>query len=77
LVGLGLISGLREPIEAYVLLALYNLIFTVPLAAILVFLLAFSSLSRKVKAIRSAKLGLMEVVSGFALVIACLWILLS
>jgi len=77
LVGLGLISGLGEPIEAYLLLALYNLIFAVPLAAILVILLMFSSLSRKVKVLRSSKLGLMEVISGTLLVAVCLWILLT
>lgn len=77
LVGLGLISGLGAQIEAYLLLALYNLIFAVPLAAILVILLMFSSLSRKVKVLRSSKLGLMEVISGTLLVAVCLWILLT
>jgi len=77
LVGLGLISCLGEPAEAYLLLVLYNLIFAVPLVAILASLLAFSSLSRKMKALRSAKLGLMEIVSGSLLVMACIWILLS
>ena len=77
LVGLGLISCLGEPAEAYLLLVLYNLIFAVPLVAILASLLAFSSLSRKMKALRSSKLGLMETVSGSLLLITCIWILLS
>ncbi len=77
LVGLGLISSLRAPVRARLLLALYNIIFAVPLAAILVGLLAFSNLSRKVKALRSTKLGLMEIVSGLLLVIVCTWILIS
>jgi len=77
LVGLGLISGLREPIEAHLLLALYNAIFAAPLIAILIGLLAFSSISRKVKSFRSTKLGLMEIISGSLLVAACIWILLS
>jgi len=77
LVGLGLISGLRAPIEAHLLLALYNIVFVVPLVAILAGLLAFSSLSRKVKALRSSKLGLMEIVSGSLLAVVCMWILLT
>ena len=76
-VGLGLISGLREPIQAYFLLAVYNIIFAAPLIAILIGLLAFSGLSRRVKALRSTKLGLMEIISGSLLVAACIWILLS
>ena len=77
MVGLGLISGLREPIQAYFLLAVYNIIFAAPLIAILIGLLAFSGLSRRVKALRSTKLGLMEIISGSLLVAACIWILLS
>ena len=77
LVGLGLISGLGAGIDAYLLLALYNLVFAAPLAAILVILLVFSSFSRKVKVLRSSKLGLMEVISGALLVAVCMWILLT
>ena len=77
LVGLGLISGLGEPIQAHFLLALYNIVFAVPLIVVLISLLAFSGLSRKVKAIRSTKLGLMEIASGCLLAAACTWILLS
>lgn len=77
LVGLGLISGLGEPVEAHLLLALYNVIFAAPLIAILIGLLAFSELSRRVKVLRSTKLDVMEIVSGFLLVVACIWILLS
>jgi len=74
---LGLISGLGEPIQAHFLLALYNIIFAVPLIVVLISLLAFSGLSRKVKAIGSTKLGLMEIAGGCLLAAACTWILLS
>ena len=77
LVGLGLLSGLGDPVQGHLLLAVYNIMFVAPLIAILMGLLAFSSLSRKVKVFRSTKLGLMEIISGSLLVAACLWILLS
>ncbi len=76
MVGLGLISTLKEPVQAYLLLTLYNGIFVSPLIMILVAVLVSSSLSRRVKAFRSKNLGIMEILSGALLTVICTYLLL-
>jgi len=77
LVGLGLLSTLRDPIQVYLLLILYDTIFVSPLIVILTTLLAYNSFARKIKVFRTSKLGVTELVSGAILVLVCLYILLS
>jgi len=76
-VGIGLLSALNDPIQAYLLLTLYNTIFVAPLIAILFAVLSSAAYTRKIKAFRGAKLGVMELISGLLLVIVCLYLLLS
>ena len=76
-VGIGLLSALNDPIQAYVLLTLYNAIFVAPLIAILFAVLSSAAYIRKIKAFRGAKLGVMELISGLLLVIVCVYLLLS
>jgi len=77
IVGLGLLSILSDYIQVHLLLILYCAIFVSPLIIILVTLLAFNKLSRKIKAFRTSQLGSMELVGGALIVSVCLYILLS
>lgn len=75
LIGLSLLSNLREFAQIFLLLVMYNLIFVSPLFLILVALLASESLSHKIKVFRSRKLKIMELVSGMLLITVCLYLL--
>jgi len=77
IVGLGILSTLKEKFQAYILLALYNTIFVAPLLMILLGVLASRRYARKVKILRGTRLGTMEFTSGLILVIICLLILFS
>ena len=76
IVGLGLISTLGDSIGAYFLLILYVAIFVSPLIIILIALLAFGGMPRKIKVFRNSKLGVMELIIGVILVLVCLYLLL-
>jgi len=76
LVGLGLLSTFKESAQAYLLLALYNTIFVAPLIVILAAILLSRRLSHKIKAFRSTKLGIMELMSGVLLTLVCSYLLL-
>jgi len=76
-VGVGLLSILKDPVQVQLLLTLYNAIFVLPLIAILFAVLFSSVYARKVKAFRQKKLGVMELISGLILVTMCIYILLS
>lgn len=77
IVCLGLLSTLKEKIQAYLLLALYNTIFIAPLLIILLIVLASRRYARKVKILRGRLLGTMEFTSGLILVMICLLTLFS
>ena len=77
IVGLGILSTLKEKFQAYLLLALYNTIFVAPLLIILLAVLASRRYVRKVKILRGRCLGTMEFISGLILIIICLLILFS
>lgn len=76
-VGLGLLSTVKESIKAYLLLALYNIVFVTPLIVILAAILASSVLAHKIKVLRSAEIGVMELINGILLVALCIYLLLS
>jgi len=77
IVGLGLLYTLNQPIQAYFLLSLYNAIFVTPLIIILVIVSASSIYSRRIKIIRSTRLGVMELFNSLLLIIVCIYLLLS
>jgi cytochrome c biogenesis protein CcdA len=77
IVGLGLLSTLKDSSQIYLLLTLYNLIFVMPLILILTIVLASSRISFKIKVLRSTKLGIMELVNGALLIIVCIYLLAS
>ena len=77
IVGVGLLSALNDPIQAYLLLTVYNAIFVTPLIAILFAVLSSSAYARKIKAFRNTRLGVMELISGLLLVAVCIYLLLS
>ncbi len=77
IVGVGLLSVLKDPVQAWLLLVLYNAVFIVPLIAILFAVLSSNIYARRVKAFRGQKLGVMELVNGLILVLVCLYVLLS
>ncbi|MCD6089024.1 hypothetical protein J7K07_04835 [Candidatus Bathyarchaeota archaeon] len=77
IVGLGILSTLKEKFQAYLLLALYNTIFVAPLLIILLAVLASRRYVRKVKILRGRCLGTMEFISGLILIIICLLMLFS
>ena len=77
IVGLGLLSILKNPIQKYLFLALYDLIFVTPLIFVLATVLVSSKISYKIKVFRSTNLGIMELVSGTLLVIICICLLLA
>ncbi len=77
IVGLGLLSGLKDPVLAYLLLILYNALFVTPLVAILLIALASRIHARKVKSLGGTKLGVMESISGSILAAVCAYLLLS
>ncbi len=75
IVGLGLLSALKDAVQVYLLLALYNLIFVTPLILIMAALAAFSSTVRKIKALRSRNLRAMGLISGLLLAMVCIYLL--
>jgi len=77
LVGLGILSTLRSSIQAYILLTIYGAIFISPLIIILTALSVSHNLVRKIKAFRSSKLGIMELISGIILALICTYLLAS
>ncbi|MEM2094467.1 MAG: hypothetical protein QXI32_04135 [Candidatus Bathyarchaeia archaeon] len=79
IVGLGLLSALKATGQAYILLALYNLIFVLPLILILTFFAFSGKMVRKVKVFRSEvfrRKGVIDILGGAALIIVCTYILL-
>ena len=77
IVGLGLLSALKDPVQAYLLLTLYNTLFVIPLIGVLFAILASSAYARNIKAFRSTRLGIMELISGSLLTMVCAYQLLS
>ena len=77
IVAAGLLSTLKDLIQVCLLLLLYNALFVMPLIAILLTVLASSAYVRKIKVLRSRKLGVMELISGSLLVMICVYLLLS
>jgi cytochrome c biogenesis protein CcdA len=79
-VGLGLLSVLKDVGQAYALLAFYNVIFVLPLVLILVVVVFSSRMAREVKVFRSEvfrRKGVMDILGGAALMVICAYILLS
>ena len=76
IVSLGILSILKEKIQAHLLLALYNTIMVAPLLMILLSVLATKRYARKVKILRGRR-GIMEFTGGLILIIICLIILFS
>jgi len=77
IVGLGLLSTLKDSAQTYLLLTLYNLLFVAPLILILTVILASSTLSYKIKVLRSTNLAIMELVNGALLAIICIYLIVS
>jgi cytochrome c biogenesis protein CcdA len=77
IVSLGLLSALNNPFQAYLLLALYNTLFVTPLILVLFVILISRLGARKIKALKSTKLGIMELINGSILLIICIYIILS
>jgi cytochrome c biogenesis protein CcdA len=76
-VGLGLLSTVKDAVQRYALLLIYNLVFITPLLIILIALTASSRIADKVGLIRgSEKVKIIPLTSGILLATACL-ILLS
>jgi len=79
-VGLGLLSVLKDVGQAYALLAFYNVIFVLPLVLILGVVVFSGRMVREVKVFRSEvfrKKGLIDILGGAALIVICAYILLS
>lgn len=76
-VSLGLLSTFRDPVQAHLLLVLYNILFILPLVGILIAILASGRLANKIKVLRSTKLGVMELINGSLLAVICIYLLLS
>jgi len=78
-VGLGLLSVLRDVGQAYALLAFYNVIFVLPLVLILAVVVLSSRMAREVKVFRSEifrRKGLVDILGGAVLILICTYILL-
>lgn len=75
LVGIGLLSILKDFMQILLLLVVYNIIFVSPLFIILVAFLASERLTHRIKAFRTRKLRIMELVSGILLIIVCFYLL--
>jgi cytochrome c-type biogenesis protein len=79
-VGLGLLSVVKNVSQAYTLLAYYNVIFMLPLVLILVVVVFSSRMAREVKVFRSEvfkRKGVVDILGGAALIVICAYILLS
>lgn len=76
-VGTSLLSTLKGGVYQYFLLAMYNLIFILPLILILIAVLLIREYVRKIKVFRSKNLGTMELISGLLLVLISIYILLT
>jgi len=77
LVGLSLISALKEWVQAHLLLILYNSIFIMPLILILAAISVSTRLPRKIKIFRSTNLRLMKLLNGTFLAALCIYLLLT
>lgn len=77
IVSLSLLSALKDPIQTHLLLALYNTLFVTPLIGVLLAILASNTYTQKIKAFRSTRLGIMELISGSLLTVVCAYQLLS
>jgi len=77
IVGLGLISVLDKSVYTFLLLTLYNIIFVAPLIMILIITLASKSMAYKIKAFRSKRIRLMDLISGSLLILVCIYLLLA
>lgn len=77
IVFIALLSRLRDKWASTALLALYNLIFVVPLVLIAAAVMLFSSTVRKVKLWRSRRLGSLEAISSILLIAVCVYIILA
>jgi len=76
IVSLGLLSVLKDPLQASLLLALYNLLFVTPLMLVLLAVLVSHLGVRKIKMLKSRKLGAMELINGSILSAICIYIIL-
>ena len=79
-VGMGLLSVVKDAGQAYALLAFYNLVFVLPLVVILVTVSISGRMVREVKFFRSRLKSsgvVLDVLGGAALVGICVYILLS
>ncbi|RLG07803.1 MAG: cytochrome c biogenesis protein CcdA, partial [Thaumarchaeota archaeon] len=74
LVALSLIAGLSD-FERYSALAIYNLVFVVPLIFILISLGIAAQVSSKIKKFRSEKMTLLNLISASLLISICIWAL--
>jgi len=74
LVALSLIAGLSD-FERYAALAIYNLVFVVPLVFILISLGIAAQVSSKIKKFRSEKMTLLNLISASLLILICIWAL--
>ena len=76
LVFTAVLSRLSEEYAKYLLLALYNIIFVLPLAGIAMAVTLLGLAARRVKAWRTKGLATMELVSGVLLIAVCTYIML-
>ena len=77
IVSLGLLSLLKDHVQARLLLALYNLLFVTPLMLVLLAVLASRLVARKIKMLKSRRLGVMELINGSILTAICIYIIFS
>ncbi len=77
MVGLGLLSTLKDSIQSHLLLTLYNLIFLIPLILIFSAILLSNRISHKIKVFRSTDLGIMDLIGGSLLSIICIYLIVS
>jgi len=77
MIGLGLLSTLKETYQAYLLLILYNVMFVSPLFIILVVVLASTSLAKRIKSFRSKGISVMEIINGALLMAVCIYLLIA
>jgi len=73
LVATAALAKMKNPLLSYLLLVLYNLIFILPLLAIMLIMIFFSSKIRTLKVWRTKKLGIMEIISGILLILISIY----
>lgn len=76
LVALSLIAELSD-LERYLALVIYNIVFVIPLIAILASVGAAAHISKKLKKFRSKRVNLLSMISAVLLILICIWVLLQ